>query len=252
MGATMAWYDPREQEVTAGLATKYHLERGRTWLNLTVADAEWPRDAGTYRCAAANTVGSASLAVRLRVERECRTGGGSPRGWCFGVSPPVLSPQGTRRPPTSPSASCGTHGRAPRCGSSGGHTALGISPALWCSGVRPRNCPGGWPGSGKRPPVTSSLSPVTGAWAGWTRQCSTLFGCWPSTTARPGTPRRCRRQVKLGGDALECGVISRFQSEQAQAPTSLGSTHPCAGCCFLSPCAAHTWVLRYLITPQGN
>ncbi|KAK2517813.1 hypothetical protein Q9966_014550 [Columba livia] len=69
LGATMAWYDPREQEVTAGMATKYHLERGRTWLNLTVADAEWPRDAGTYRCAAANTVGSASLAVRLRVER---------------------------------------------------------------------------------------------------------------------------------------------------------------------------------------
>ncbi|XP_065553501.1 V-set and immunoglobulin domain-containing protein 10-like 2 [Lathamus discolor] len=68
LGASMAWYDPKEQEVTAGLA-KYHLERGEAWLNLTIHDAEWPGDSGIYRCAAANAVGTASLPVHLRVER---------------------------------------------------------------------------------------------------------------------------------------------------------------------------------------
>ncbi|XP_055551919.1 V-set and immunoglobulin domain-containing protein 10-like 2 [Falco cherrug] len=68
LGATMAWYDPEEREVTPGLA-KYHLERGEEWVNLTVQDVEWPADGGIYRCAAANAVGTASLPVRLRVDR---------------------------------------------------------------------------------------------------------------------------------------------------------------------------------------
>ncbi|XP_054251556.1 V-set and immunoglobulin domain-containing protein 10-like 2 [Indicator indicator] len=68
LGASMAWYDPKQQEVTLGLA-KYQLEQGEAWLNLTVQDAEWPGDGGTYHCAAANAVGTASLPVRLHVER---------------------------------------------------------------------------------------------------------------------------------------------------------------------------------------
>ncbi|XP_064029119.1 V-set and immunoglobulin domain-containing protein 10-like 2 [Pogoniulus pusillus] len=68
LGATMVWYDPKEQEVTLGLA-KYQLEQGEEWLNLTVRDAEWPGDGGTYHCAATNAVGTASLPVHLRVER---------------------------------------------------------------------------------------------------------------------------------------------------------------------------------------
>ncbi|KAM6295718.1 LOW QUALITY PROTEIN: V-set and immunoglobulin domain-containing protein 10-like 2 [Aegotheles albertisi] len=68
LGATVAWYDPEEREVTPGLA-KYRLEREGAWVNLTVRDAEWPGDGGTYRCAAANAVGTASLPVRLRVDR---------------------------------------------------------------------------------------------------------------------------------------------------------------------------------------
>eukprot|EP00076_Gallus_gallus_P029485 XP_015153587.1 V-set and immunoglobulin domain-containing protein 10-like 2 isoform X3 [Gallus gallus] len=68
LGAEMGWYDPQEREVPAG-TTKYRLERGGPWANLTVRDAEWPQDGGTYRCAAANSVGTASLPVRLRVDR---------------------------------------------------------------------------------------------------------------------------------------------------------------------------------------
>ncbi|KAM6234881.1 LOW QUALITY PROTEIN: V-set and immunoglobulin domain-containing protein 10-like 2 [Spheniscus humboldti] len=68
LGATVAWYDPKEREVMPGLA-KYRLERGEAWVNLTVWDAEWPGDSGIYRCAAANAVGTASLPVRLRVDR---------------------------------------------------------------------------------------------------------------------------------------------------------------------------------------
>ncbi|KAM6370671.1 LOW QUALITY PROTEIN: V-set and immunoglobulin domain-containing protein 10-like 2 [Pluvialis apricaria] len=68
LGAAVVWYDPREREVTPGLA-KYRLERGETWVNLTVLDAEWPGDGGIYRCTAANAVGTASLPVRLRVDR---------------------------------------------------------------------------------------------------------------------------------------------------------------------------------------
>ncbi|XP_030320502.1 LOW QUALITY PROTEIN: V-set and immunoglobulin domain-containing protein 10-like 2 [Calypte anna] len=68
LGATMAWYDPQEREVTPGMA-KYRVEQGEAWLNLTVRDAEWPADTGTYRCAAANAVGTASCPVHLRVER---------------------------------------------------------------------------------------------------------------------------------------------------------------------------------------
>ncbi|XP_042687778.1 V-set and immunoglobulin domain-containing protein 10-like 2 [Centrocercus urophasianus] len=68
LGAEMGWYDPQEREVPAG-TTKYRLERGGAWANLTVRDAEWPQDGGTYRCAAANSVGTASLPVRLRVDR---------------------------------------------------------------------------------------------------------------------------------------------------------------------------------------
>ncbi|KAM6238351.1 LOW QUALITY PROTEIN: V-set and immunoglobulin domain-containing protein 10-like 2 [Porphyrio hochstetteri] len=68
LGATMAWYHPKAVEVTPGLA-KYQLERGEAWLNLTIQDAEWPGDSGTYRCGAANAVGAASLPVRLRVDR---------------------------------------------------------------------------------------------------------------------------------------------------------------------------------------
>ncbi|XP_075579469.1 V-set and immunoglobulin domain-containing protein 10-like 2 [Pelecanus crispus] len=68
LGAAMVWYDPKEREVTPGLA-KYRLERGEAWVNLTVRDAEWPGDGGIYRCAAANAVGTASLPVRLRVDR---------------------------------------------------------------------------------------------------------------------------------------------------------------------------------------
>ncbi|XP_075029216.1 V-set and immunoglobulin domain-containing protein 10-like 2 [Calonectris borealis] len=68
LGATVVWYDPEEREVTPGLA-KYRLERGEAWVNLTVPDAEWPADGGIYRCAAANAVGTASLPVRLRVDR---------------------------------------------------------------------------------------------------------------------------------------------------------------------------------------
>ncbi|KAM9369936.1 LOW QUALITY PROTEIN: V-set and immunoglobulin domain-containing protein 10-like 2 [Phaethornis superciliosus] len=68
LGATMVWYDPQEREVTLGMA-KYQVEQGEAWLNLTVRDAEWPADSGTYRCAAANAVGTASCPVHLRVER---------------------------------------------------------------------------------------------------------------------------------------------------------------------------------------
>ncbi|XP_032565449.1 V-set and immunoglobulin domain-containing protein 10-like 2 isoform X3 [Chiroxiphia lanceolata] len=68
LSATVAWYDPREREVTQGLA-KYRLEQGEAWLNLTVLDAEWPGDGGIYRCTATNAVGTASLPVRLRVDR---------------------------------------------------------------------------------------------------------------------------------------------------------------------------------------
>ncbi|XP_072210946.1 V-set and immunoglobulin domain-containing protein 10-like 2 [Excalfactoria chinensis] len=68
LGAELGWYDPQEREVPAGSA-KYRLERGGAWANLTVRDAEWPQDGGTYRCAAANSVGTASLPVRLRVDR---------------------------------------------------------------------------------------------------------------------------------------------------------------------------------------
>ncbi|KAM6334353.1 LOW QUALITY PROTEIN: V-set and immunoglobulin domain-containing protein 10-like 2 [Alca torda] len=68
LGASVVWYDPKEREVTPGVA-KYQLERGETWVNLTVRDAEWPGDGGIYRCAAANAMGTASLPVRLRVDR---------------------------------------------------------------------------------------------------------------------------------------------------------------------------------------
>ncbi|KAM6043100.1 V-set and immunoglobulin domain-containing protein 10-like 2 [Chlamydotis macqueenii] len=68
LGATVAWFDPRQREVTPGVA-KFQLERGEVWANLTVRDAEWPADSGIYRCAAANAVGTANLPVRLRVDR---------------------------------------------------------------------------------------------------------------------------------------------------------------------------------------
>ncbi|XP_005058883.1 PREDICTED: V-set and immunoglobulin domain-containing protein 10-like [Ficedula albicollis] len=88
LGAAVAWYDPKEREVTPGLA-KYRLEQGEAWVNLTVRDAEWPGDGGIYRCTAThavrdaewpgdggiyrctatNAVGTASLPVRLRVDR---------------------------------------------------------------------------------------------------------------------------------------------------------------------------------------
>ncbi|XP_075377316.1 LOW QUALITY PROTEIN: V-set and immunoglobulin domain-containing protein 10-like 2 [Mycteria americana] len=68
LGAAVVWYDPKEREVTPGLA-RYRLERGEAWVNLTVRDAEWPGDGGIYRCTAANAAGAASLPVRLRVER---------------------------------------------------------------------------------------------------------------------------------------------------------------------------------------
>ncbi|KAM6115650.1 V-set and immunoglobulin domain-containing protein 10-like 2 [Phoenicopterus ruber ruber] len=68
LGAAVAWYDPKEREVMPG-SGKYRLERGEAWVSLTVRDAEWPGDGGTYRCAAANAVGTASLPVRLRVDR---------------------------------------------------------------------------------------------------------------------------------------------------------------------------------------
>ncbi|XP_026719367.1 V-set and immunoglobulin domain-containing protein 10-like 2 [Athene cunicularia] len=68
LGATVVWYDPEDREVTPGLA-KYRLERGEEWVNLSVRDAEWPRDNGIYRCTAANAVGTTSLPVHLRVDR---------------------------------------------------------------------------------------------------------------------------------------------------------------------------------------
>lgn len=124
LGAEMGWYDPQEREVPAG-TTKYRLERGGAWANLTVRDAEWPQDGGTYRCAAANSVGTASLPVRLRVDRESQ--GRRHASPCSAgrraVPRSAVSPQGTRPLPTSPSASCGTRGRAPRCGCSGGRRA---------------------------------------------------------------------------------------------------------------------------------
>ncbi|XP_054659127.1 V-set and immunoglobulin domain-containing protein 10-like 2 [Grus americana] len=68
LGARVVWYDPKAREVTPELA-KYRLEREEAWVNLTVRDAEWPGDSGIYHCAAANAVGTASLPVRLRVDR---------------------------------------------------------------------------------------------------------------------------------------------------------------------------------------
>lgn len=80
LGAEMVWYDPREQEVPLGMA-KYRLEQDEAWANLTVRDAEWPGDGGTYRCTAANAVGTTSLPVHLRVDRECVGGEGvAPEG----------------------------------------------------------------------------------------------------------------------------------------------------------------------------
>ncbi|XP_071432328.1 V-set and immunoglobulin domain-containing protein 10-like 2 [Pithys albifrons albifrons] len=68
LSATVTWYDPKEREVTPGLA-KYRLEQREAWVNLTVLDVEWPGDGGTYRCTATNAVGTASRPVRLRVDR---------------------------------------------------------------------------------------------------------------------------------------------------------------------------------------
>lgn len=210
LGAAVAWYDAKEREVTPGLA-KYWLERGEAWVNLTIRDAEWPGDGGIYRCAAANAVGSASLPIRLRVDRESWEGWGGPWGGllgCMGVSPLLLgpvSPQGTRPPPTSPSASCGTREHAPRCGWSGGRRAPATSPASWCSGAKLRNPPAACPAPGKPPLATSSPTPATGAWGGWTQLWSTPSASWPSTTGQPGTPPRCRRQVKWAGDAAPYG-----------------------------------------------
>uniref|UniRef100_A0A8C3GGB7 V-set and immunoglobulin domain containing 10 like 2 n=1 Tax=Cairina moschata TaxID=8855 RepID=A0A8C3GGB7_CAIMO len=68
LGAEMVWYDPQEREVPLGMA-KYWLEQDEAWANLTVRDAEWPGDGGTYRCTAANAVGTTSLPVHLRVDR---------------------------------------------------------------------------------------------------------------------------------------------------------------------------------------
>ncbi|XP_068515156.1 LOW QUALITY PROTEIN: V-set and immunoglobulin domain-containing protein 10-like 2 [Anas acuta] len=68
LGAEMVWYDPQEREVPPGMA-KYWLEQDEAWANLTVRDAEWPGDGGTYRCTAANAVGTTSLPVHLRVDR---------------------------------------------------------------------------------------------------------------------------------------------------------------------------------------
>ncbi|KAI6073131.1 V-set and immunoglobulin domain-containing protein 10-like isoform X1 [Aix galericulata] len=68
LGAEMVWYDPREREVPLGMA-KYWLEQDEAWANLTVRDAEWPGDGGTYRCTAANAVGTTSLPVHVRVDR---------------------------------------------------------------------------------------------------------------------------------------------------------------------------------------
>lgn len=81
LGATVAWYDPKEREVTPGLP-KYRLEQGEAWVNLTVLDAEWPGDSGIYRCTATNAVGTASLPVRLRVDRESWDGWS---GWAGGT-----------------------------------------------------------------------------------------------------------------------------------------------------------------------
>lgn len=219
LGARVVWYDPKEREVTAGSA-KYRLERGEAWVNLTVRDAEWPGDGGIYRCAAANAVGTARLPVHLRVDRESWEGRGGPQGglgggWSSSLLPGAVSPQGTRPPPTSPSASCGTRGRAPRCGWSGGRRAPATSPASWYSGAKPRNPPGGRPAPGKRPPATSSPTPATGAWGGWTQPWSTLSASWLSTTGRPGTPPRCRRQVKQGGAMPLSGGRAGFEWRRA-------------------------------------
>ncbi|XP_019402439.1 PREDICTED: carcinoembryonic antigen-related cell adhesion molecule 5 [Crocodylus porosus] len=68
LGSEVFWYNNKNQVIRPD-AQKYKLQQSGTWFKLTVRDTEWPGDSGTYRCAAVNAVGNASLPISLHVKK---------------------------------------------------------------------------------------------------------------------------------------------------------------------------------------